>query len=544
MRRRKRRQHIAKQGGQRLAAELRGQDLGRVLIVPIDGGKQSHKALIANALGDIITDTFEFGNDFVGASEFDKEVQRAARQAEAVHIFVGVEPTGHYVENFVQELLERKYEVRELNPFAVRCEREAGLSWCKTDDLDLCAMGQLLLNGKGRAAGSMEALYYNLRQAGRARRSSVRRRGSIQQQIHCYMDRLFPGLLKAEILGDPFGATCLAFMSHYGSAHRVKRSGKARLNHWLTQHHVRQAQEKAAALIELGARCVLLPPSAEEALLQVLRFRLEEHKCLSKQIRVWEERMAEYLVETPGIWLLSIREISVPSAAEYMGELGPLQLYEGAANIIGRAGLVSKKRQSATSSWEGGITKLGHPRLRYCLGIIGRNLIRRNTYFVRFYRRLVEQSGKEPRLAMIAVACKFVRISWVRMKLKGAFVPPAGEDLNQDIEKKYKEFLQNIGAGQLYQSKLGPRLRQVLEAGGYRRPISISRERASGRAPKPMGGKCTDQAVSMRQARDRANRIAASDSRQCVGNPAHLGEILRTHPVLKEVMNNREKTMS
>jgi hypothetical protein len=41
------------------------------------------------------------------------------------------------------------------------------------------------------------------------------------------------------------------------------------------------------------------------------------------------------------------------------------------------------------------------------------------------------------------------------MKLKGSFVPPAGEDLNQDIEKKLGEFLQTIGAGQLFQSKLG-----------------------------------------------------------------------------------------
>lgn len=283
MRRRKRRRHIAKQAGQRLAAELRGQDLGRVLIVPIDGGKHSHKALIANALGDILEDTFEFDNNLVGAVMFDKEVQRAARQVESTHVFVGVEPTGHYVENFVQELLKRNYEVRELNPYSVRCEREAGLTWCKTDDLDLCTIGQLLLNGKGRPAEQTSALYYNLRQAVRARRSSVRRRADIQHQIHSYMDRLFPGLLTTKVFGDPFGVAGLSFMRHYGNARRVKRTGKSRLSRWFTQHRISQAEEKATALIELAGRCILLPPSAEEALLQALRFRLEEHQCLSSE---------------------------------------------------------------------------------------------------------------------------------------------------------------------------------------------------------------------------------------------------------------------
>lgn len=537
MRRRNGRQHIAKAGGQRLAAELRGQDLGRVLVVPIDGGKRSHKALIANALGDILLDTFEFSNDLAGALEFHQQVQKAAKQTQSVNILVGLEPTGHYLENFVEGLLERHYEVRELNPLAVKCEREAGLTWCKTDDLDLCAIGQLVLNGQGRAAGKTEALYYNLRQAGRARRSSVRRRASVEQQIHGYMDRLFPGLLTAEVLGDPFGAVCLAFMTHYGSACRVKRAGKARLSRWLTQSGVRQAEETSAALMKLGAGCLLLPPCAEEALSEAVRFRVEEHRCLSKQIRHWEEKLAEYLIETPGIWLLTIREIGVPSAAEYLGEVGALRLYEGAGNIIGRAGLVSRKRQSASSSWQGGITKLGHARLRYCLGVIGRNLIRRNTYFAAFYRRLVEQSGKNPRAAITAVACKFVRVSWARMKLKGSFVPPAGEDLNQDIEKKLGEFLQTIGAGQLFQSKLGPRLRQVLEAGGYKRPQPIPRERASVRIPTRVRAKCPSQATPLPE--DVAFGAAIPNCRQSVGTLAHIGEILRTHPVLQEAIKRQ-----
>jgi len=125
------------------------------------------------------------------------------------------------------------------------------------------------------------------------------------------------------------------------------------------------------------------------------------------------------------------------------------------------------------------------------------------------------------------------------MKLKGSFVPPAGEDLNQGIEKKLGEFLQTIGAGQLFQSKLGPRLKQVLEAGGYKRPQPILRERASVRTPTRVRARCPDQAAPPPQGREATIGTAIPNGRERVGNLAHIGEILRTHPVLQEAIRRQ-----
>jgi hypothetical protein len=58
----KRRQHIQKVKGRRFTDEIRNLNLEKVLIVPIDAGKNSHKALVANYFGDILYDTFEFAN--------------------------------------------------------------------------------------------------------------------------------------------------------------------------------------------------------------------------------------------------------------------------------------------------------------------------------------------------------------------------------------------------------------------------------------------------------------------------------------------------
>lgn len=103
----RRRRHISKVQGERLASELRGEDLTKVLIVPIEGGKHSHKSLIANVLGEIIIEPFEFDNDFIGMTIFHKHVKGALKKVGGQRAIIGIEPTGHYVENLVHELLSR-----------------------------------------------------------------------------------------------------------------------------------------------------------------------------------------------------------------------------------------------------------------------------------------------------------------------------------------------------------------------------------------------------------------------------------------------------
>ena len=67
----KKRQHIQKVKGRRFTDEIRNLDLEKVLVVPIDGGKNSHKALVANYFGDILHDPFEFTNSLSGVKMFD-----------------------------------------------------------------------------------------------------------------------------------------------------------------------------------------------------------------------------------------------------------------------------------------------------------------------------------------------------------------------------------------------------------------------------------------------------------------------------------------
>ena len=179
----KKRQHIQKVKGRRFTDEIRNLDLEKVLVVPIDGGKNSHKALAANYFGDILHDPFEFTNSASGVKMFDTILKRISSSIAAQKVIVGLESTGHYYENLYRHLISLGYDVAMVNPVSVYAQRSGQLNWCKTDEIDLCAIGQVLIDNQATETRLPEALYYNLKQLARVRRDEVRKRSRLKMQI-------------------------------------------------------------------------------------------------------------------------------------------------------------------------------------------------------------------------------------------------------------------------------------------------------------------------------------------------------------------------
>ena len=77
----------------------------------------------------------------------------------------------------------------------------------------------------------------------------------------------------------------------------------------------------------------------------------------SRSIRAIESELAEPLSQTPYMLLLGIPGINVVSAAEFAGEMGPIEHYVKARAITGRAGLFPSRYQS---------DEVDHPDGRWC----------------------------------------------------------------------------------------------------------------------------------------------------------------------------------
>jgi len=112
----KKRQHIQKVKGRRFTDEIRNLDLEKVLVVPMDDGKNSHKALVANYFVDILHGPFEFTNSATGLKMFHTIIKSISCSIIAQKVIIGLEFTGHYYENLYRSPTDLGYDVAMVNP--------------------------------------------------------------------------------------------------------------------------------------------------------------------------------------------------------------------------------------------------------------------------------------------------------------------------------------------------------------------------------------------------------------------------------------------
>jgi transposase len=445
------RQHIQKVKGRRFTDEIRNLDLEKVLVAPIDGGKNSHKALVANYFGDILHDPFEFTNSATGVKMLHTILKSISSSIKAEKVIIGLESTGHYYENLYRSLIDLGYDVAMINPMSVYCQRSGQLNWCKTDEIDLCAIEQVLIDNQATESRLPEGLYYNLKQLTRLRQDEVRKRARLKIQTRVLCDHIFPGLQNSIIFSDFWGKSTILLLENYPTPSSIIRLGAKRLARFFKKHNTKLGLRTAERLANLAKNSLGANRVDLEAHLINLRFKVADLKTSNEKIRKLHIELARYLVQTPGILLLSIKKINVPSAAEYLAEVGPLGQAGSAKKIIARAGLNPSRFQ--TSEYERSdnpITKHGSNPLRNICLIISQNLIGvdphslrpHNPYFREFFDRLVEE-GKDKRLAKVACANKFVRVSWAMMQGRELFSPPTRRKNNpgDDPLVKLKRFL-------------------------------------------------------------------------------------------------------
>lgn len=455
-------QHIQKVKGRRFTDEIRNLNLEQVLVIPIECGKNTHKALVANYFGDILYDNFEFANSITGIKMFDSIIQNTSSSINAQKIIVGVESTGHYYENLYRNLTNMKYDVAIINPASVYSQRTGQLNWCKTDDIDLCAIGQVLIDNQATETKLSDGLYYNLKHFARLRRDEVNKRSRLKIQIKVLCDHIFPGLQKSKIFSDFWGKASILLLENYPTPESITQLGTKKLSRFFKKHNTKLGLTTAQRLINLAGNSLTTDATNLYAHLFNLKLKLQDLKMADDKIRKLNIELAQCLVRTPAILLLSIRKINVPSAAEFLAEVGPLSQAGNAKKIICRAGLNPTKFQSAQyEKTDTPITKHGSTPLRNASLIIAHNLIGNdphlinqaaNPYFKNFFNHLVNEQGKDKRLAKVACANKFIRIAWTMMSQKMLFSPPSykQQKVADDPLAKLQKFLSDNNANDVF----------------------------------------------------------------------------------------------
>lgn len=344
------------------------------IAVPIDVGKDAAVALVADFTGERLVAPFAFALDRPGIGGLVSRVQRAADGRGTVQVEVGVEAAGHYHRPVTaSRLLPAEWAVIELNPAHVTEQRRVlGKRGVKTDQIDLVAMFDLLVAGRGHPAGRRDAALAELQAWTALRFRRVTAVIAAKNQLLGQMDRAFPGAgscVAASLLDTKVGRLVLA---EFPDPARLAGMGVARFRRFAAARDVIVQHRIAERFVAAAKASVPLDGAVTARQLLAADLRLLE--VLEAQVRDAEAQLARLLPATPFQILTTTPGWGLVRAARYGAALGDPARWPSARQVYRAAGLTPRVYESAGHRVDGAISREGSVELRGALLELGKGL--------------------------------------------------------------------------------------------------------------------------------------------------------------------------
>ena len=161
----------------------------------------------------------------------------------------------------------------------------------------------------------------------------------------------------------------------------------------------------------------------------------DDRQRKTQEIKALERDIAGRLVQTPYVLLLSFPGINVVSAADFAGEMGPIEHYLNAKSITGRAGLRPSRYQSdQVDKANGPLVRCCNHALRAAILTIADNLIVCNHHFNVLATQWAAQ-GKDPRHTRVKVGLRFCRVGFQMVAGRQVFRHPCIQGRHYILDK-------------------------------------------------------------------------------------------------------------
>ena len=419
--------HIQGKNGSRWAKFIRETGTENLLMVAIDAAKYTHKAMIATYYGEVLVKPFEFDASMTGLDLVKQQIKAEKDRYNMKEIVVGIETTGHYYEDLVRLCQLEGYHVRTINAATTAEERKALLNWSKTDNLDLMAILQSMIHGRGTFNELPSGKVHDLQKLTRARRELVNERSSTKNLILVYMDHIFREFQGKSIwkdgkrkhlrpFSDNFGKAPRYLMRYYPHPSDILKLGEQGLRDLSIRENLKLRDSCIQLLIEFAKESISKPKETVAIDIFLLAQKLDQLDFLEKQIKVLERKIENLFVQTDGAIILSVPGIGIVTGAEFFAEMGDISDFSHAGQLIKMAGTnpIVKQSGDRRPSYYA-ISKQGRRQFRNITYQVGKSLAVNNPEMKQRYDAL-KARGKHPGQAYIALGNRMIRLAFSMIK--------------------------------------------------------------------------------------------------------------------------------
>jgi transposase len=334
---------------------------------------------------------------------------------------VGIEAAGHYHRPLLTAgAWPAGWELLELNPGHVTEQRKVlGKRTIKTDVIDLQAMAELLLAGRGLPVRDRSTVLTELTAWAAHRTSRVLLRTATKNQLLGQLDRTFPGLTLAlpDVLGTKVGRLVA---TEFADPARLTSLGASRFIRFAANRGLQVRKPLADRLIQAANDAL---PTGDAAVARaVLIADLALLADLDGQIEAATAQLARLVPASPFSPLLSVPGWAAVRVGNYGGALGDPSRFDNYRQIYRTAGLNPIQYESAGKRRDSVISREGSVELRRALIDLGVG-IWLNDPAAKAHGRELRARGKKGLVIACAMAHRANRIAFTLVRDQSQYDP-------------------------------------------------------------------------------------------------------------------------
>ena len=362
---------------------------------------------------------FKFNMDSDDFSEFSLNLSEYDKQK----VLIVMESTGSYHYTLLSFLLSHDFHVSLVNPQLVNnFIRSETLRKTKNDKKDAHSIAKYAEKSSSEIKIISEKTLDSLRVVLRERESLSQDKAKLKTEIKGMLNYMFPELLTET---DIFTQSNLEVLRVFPSAKSVRKFNLKKLEKELNKATANKTRISTELLFELAAKSIGIDAEYSEI---TLVSKVDRLLAVMKEIRRFDRIIEEEIDKNDDddhTILSSVDGIGKGTSSAFIAEVGDIEKFESAKQLIAFAGTDPSVKQSGTSIHSNGkITKRGNAHLRRTIWLMAVCVIRCNPYFKSYFQKK-RNEGMKYKKAVIATANKLLRVLFALLKNRTPFVYPA-----------------------------------------------------------------------------------------------------------------------